>query len=57
MKGDFIMKPTNRTFDEINESTRKSFYEQNGYYPTEEEIIKLTDEALDEALAEREQKK
>ncbi len=44
---DFLknLKPTNRTFDEIIASARKSVIKANGRLYTVEEAIKLTEEA------------
>ena len=39
------MKPTERTTEELFAHTRKCFFEKNGYYPTEKDIILLTEEA------------
>lgn len=39
------MQPSGRTLDELFECTSKRFYEKNGYYPTDEDILRLTDEA------------
>lgn len=39
------IKPSNRPMSEILSETQKSFYEKNGYHPTIEECIQLTNEA------------
>lgn len=39
------MQPSGRTLDEVRKEARECFYEKNGYYPTEEDAIRLTDEA------------
>lgn len=44
-----------RTFREICEAAQEEFYNGNGYYPTSEEAIKLTDEARAEIAREKEE--
>lgn len=34
-----------RTYDEIRSKAQRSFYEKNGYYLTEAEVVRLVDEA------------
>lgn len=51
------MQPSGRTINEICETARQEFFEANGYYPTEEDAIRLTDEARAEIKKEQEQKK
>lgn len=55
-KGVIFMKPSNRTFEEIQKSARESFYEANGYYPTVKEVVKMVDEVREEIRIERQQK-
>lgn len=38
-------KPSNRPMSEILFEAQKCFYEKNGYHPTIDECIQLTDEA------------
>jgi hypothetical protein len=52
MKGK--MYPSGRSFDEISEQAQREFYEANGYHPTEEDCIRLTEEARAEIALERE---
>lgn len=47
------IQPSGRTIREVFASMREDFYRHNGYYPTEEEAIKLTDEAR-KAIREKE---
>jgi phosphoribosylanthranilate isomerase len=58
MKGVLLMKrkmyPSGRSFDEISAQAQREFYEANGYYPTEEDCIRLTEEARAEIAKERE---
>lgn len=42
------MKYSGRSFREICETAQEEFYSANGYYPTPEEAVKLTDEAREE---------
>lgn len=44
-----------RTFREIYEAAREEFYNGNGYYPTPDEAVKLTDEARAEIAREKEE--
>lgn len=37
-----------RTLDEIRKEARECFFKKNGYYPTEEDCVRLTDEARQE---------
>ena len=46
--------PSGRTIAEICRSAQESFYKANGYYPTEEDAVRLTDEARREIAAEKE---
>lgn len=39
-----------RTFQEVCEAALEEFYEANGYYPTPEQAVKLTDEAREEIM-------
>lgn len=39
------MKPSGHTFSELFDAMSECFFKKNGYYPTEEEAIRLTDEA------------
>ncbi len=52
-----VMKPSRRSFDEISAQAQKEFYEANGYHPTEEDCIRLTEEARAEIAKEREERK
>lgn len=45
-----------RTFQEVCEAALEEFYEANGYYPTPEQAVNLTDEARDETAKEKEKK-
>lgn len=49
------MKPSGRTIREVCEQAQREFYEANGYYPTEEEAVRLTEEARAEIRKEKEQ--
>ncbi len=51
------MKPSGRTIIEVLESMQESFYRANGYHPTEEDAIRLTDEARREIELEKEKRK
>lgn len=51
------MKFSGRSLDEICEAARENFYKANGYYPTVEEAVRLTDEAREEIKKEQESKK
>lgn len=39
------MQPSGRTLNEVFDHMRECFYKKNGYYPTIEDAIRLTDEA------------
>ncbi len=47
--------PSGRTLDEIRKEARECFFKKNGYYPTEEDCVRLTDEARQEIKKKREQ--
>lgn len=47
------LKPTRRPIREVLRSMGEAFYKANGYYPTEEDAIRLTDEARMEIELER----
>lgn len=49
------MKPTNRTIREVCEEAREQFYKANGYYPTTEDAVRLTEEARAEIQKEKAQ--
>ncbi len=49
------MKPSNRTFEEIQKSARESFYEAHGYYPSVQDIVRMVDEVREEIRIERQQ--
>ncbi len=51
------MKRSGRSFDEICKSSKEAFYKANGYYPTEEETIRLTDEVKKKIAEEEANKK
>lgn len=51
------IKPSGRPIREVLESMGEAFYKANGYYPTEEDAIRLTDEARREIQLEREKRK
>ena len=48
------MKPSGRTLDEICDYARECFFKKNGYYATEEDAIRLTDEARKAIRAKKE---
>lgn len=50
------LKPSGRTIREVCEQAQKEFFEANGYYPTEEDAVRLTDEARREIEAEKKQR-
>lgn len=50
------LKPSGRTIREVCEQAQKEFFEANGYYPTEEDAVRLTDEARQEIEAEKKQR-
>lgn len=50
------MKPSGRTIREVCEQAQREFYEANGYYPTAEDAVRLTEEARAEIRKEREEK-
>ena len=47
------MEPSGRTLDEICDYARECFFKKNGYYATEEDAIRLTDEARKAIRAKR----
>jgi hypothetical protein len=47
------MYPSGRSFDEISAQAQREFFEANGYHPTEEDCIRLTEEARAEIAEER----
>ena len=49
------MEPSGRTQDEIRNEARERFFEKNGYYPTEEDIIRLVKEARQAIRAKKEE--
>ena len=49
------MKPSGRTQNEIRNHARERFFEKNGYYPTEEDIIRLVKEARQAIRAKKEE--
>ena len=49
------MKPTGRTIREVCKQAQEEFFRANGYYPTEEDAVRLTEEARAEIRKEREQ--
>ena len=48
------MEPSGRTIDEICDAMSECFFRKNGYYPTVEEAIQLTDEARKAIRAKKE---
>ena len=48
------MEPSGRTIDEICDAMSECFFKKNGYYPTVEEAIQLTDEARKAIRAKKE---
>ena len=48
--------PSGRTIKEVCEAAQKEFFEANGYYPTPEDAVRLTEDAREEIRKEREQK-
>ena len=60
-KKDVIKKETitysGRTLKEICECAQEEFYKANGYYPTPEQAVELTNEARREIAEEREKAK
>ena len=48
-------QPSGRTIREVCEQAGKEFFEANGYYPTEKDAVRLTDEARREIEAEKKQ--
>ncbi len=50
------LKRTNRPISEVLKETREEFYKKNGYYPTNEDAIRLTDEARAEIRHEKKNK-
>lgn len=51
------LTPSGRPIREVLESMGESFYKANGYYPTEEDAIRLTDEARREIELERKKRR
>lgn len=51
------IKYTGRSLREVCESAQEDFYKANGYYPTTEEAVRLTDEARKEIACEKKQVK
>ena len=49
------MEPSGRTLDEICDYARECFFKKNGYYATEEDAIRLTDEARKAIRAKKEE--
>ena len=47
------MKPTGRSLREACEAAQEEFFKKNGYYPTPEEAVILTDEARKELECEK----
>lgn len=47
------MKPSGRSLREACEEAQEDFYRANGYYPTTEEAVRLTDEARKEIAEEK----
>ena len=47
------MKPSGRSLMEVCEEAQEEFYRANGYYPTTEEAVRLTDEARKEIAEEK----
>ncbi len=47
------MKPSGRSLREVCEEAQEDFYRANGYYPTTEEAVRLTDEARKEIAEEK----
>ncbi len=47
------LKPTGRPLREVLKSTGEGFYKANGYYPTEEDAVRLTEEARIEIELEK----
>ena len=45
-----------RTFEEVCKAAQEEFYKANGYYPTPDQAVKLTDEARKETAGEKEKK-
>lgn len=50
------MKPSGRNLREVCEEAQEDFYRANGYYPTTEEAVRLTDEARKEIAEEKRRK-
>ncbi len=50
------MNYSRRTLREVCESAQEDFYKKNGYYPTPEEAVRLTDEARKEIALEKAEK-
>ena len=51
------LSPSGRPLREVFESMEKEFFEANGYHPTEEDAISLTEEARLESQLEKELRK
>lgn len=50
-------EPSGRTVEEVLKSSREEFFKKNGYYGTNEDAIRLTEEAREEIRKEKELKK
>lgn len=50
------MKPSGRSLREVCEEAQEDFFKANGYYPTTEEAVRLTDEARKEIAEEKAKK-
>ncbi|MGN1421911.1 MAG: hypothetical protein ACI4XA_00905 [Oscillospiraceae bacterium] len=48
--------PSGRTIKEVCEAAQEEFFKANGYYPTTEDAVRLTEEAREEIRLEKEQK-
>ncbi|MGN0633225.1 MAG: hypothetical protein ACI4JW_05075 [Oscillospiraceae bacterium] len=51
------IKYSGRTLKEICEIAQEEFYKANGYYPTPEQAVELTNEARREIAEEREKER
>ena len=51
------LNPSGKTMREICEIAQEEFYNANGFYPTVEEAVWLTEEAREEIAGEKEGKK
>ena len=50
-------EPSKRTIEEVLNSSREAFFKKNGYYGTNEDAIRLTEEAREEIRKEKDMKK